>query len=222
MRSASLSGSPKAPLGAAILQVTPGGKVTQRGTEQLAIARDACIDADGALSRSLPSISFRDIRVQIVAQRRCHVARPAINANSLRQPRHRGAQQGVAFDVDLFTAGETPFEILGQNTGGAEPSDQLPTQFRTQFGAALVDQDGGSDIAKTSSDAEPTISVGQGLRAIRQLVAGIILPPRYPAANRPLLRPKSRPSTPEPPFCRVVSGSSIIGDYAPEPPSHKS
>ena len=28
----------------------------------------------------------------------------------------------MAFDVDLFTAGETPFEILGQNTGGAEPS----------------------------------------------------------------------------------------------------
>ena len=111
------------------------------------------------------------------------------------------------------------FEILGQNTGGAEPADQLPARFRTQFGAALVDQDGGSDIAKTSSDSEPTISVGQGLRAIRQLVAGIILPPRYPAANRPLLRARIRPSTPEPPFCRVVSGSSIIGDYAPEPPS---
>ena len=46
----------------------------------------------------------------------------------------------MAFDVDLLAAGETPFEILGQNTGGAEPSDQLPARFRTQFGAALVDQ----------------------------------------------------------------------------------
>ena len=72
----------------------------------------------------------------------------------------------MALDVDLLAAGETPFEILGQNTGGAEPSDQLPTRFRTQFGATLVDQDGGSDIAKTSSYAEPTISVGQGLRAV--------------------------------------------------------
>ena len=130
------------------------------------------------------------------------------------QPRKRAAQQGVAFDVNLLAASQAAFEILGQNTGGAEPSNQLPTRFRTQFGTALVDQDGGSDIAKTSSDAEPTISVGQRLRAVRQLVAGIILPPRYPAANRSLLRGRIPPFQAE---RRVVSGSSIIGDYAPEP-----
>src|SRR6478736_3254331 len=74
---------------------------------------------------------------------------------------------GAPIDADLFTAGQAAFEILRQNTGGAEPADQLPTRFRTQFGAALVDQDGGSDIAKTACDPEPTIGVGQGLRAIR-------------------------------------------------------
>src|SRR5262249_12422758 len=82
---------------------------------------------------------------------------------------------------------------LGQNTSRAEPADQLPARFRTECGAALIDQDGGSDIAKTPSDAKTTISVGQRLRAVRELVAGIILPPRYPAANRSLLRGRIPP-----------------------------
>ena len=119
---------------------------------------------------------------------RRHVARSTLEADALCQPRQRAAQQGVAFDVDLLAASQTPLKILGKNTGSTKPPDQLPTQLRTQLGAALISQNGVCNIAKTPSDAEPTISVGQRLRAVRQLVAGIILPPRYPAANRPLFR----------------------------------
>jgi hypothetical protein len=32
----------------------------------------------------------------------------------------------VAFDVDLFTAGETPFEILGQNSPRGIPTIEPP------------------------------------------------------------------------------------------------
>ena len=115
----------------------------------------------------------------------------------------------MAFDIDLLAAGKAPLQLLGENAGSTEPPDQLPTRFRTLGGTTLIGQNGVCDIAKTPSDAKTTISVGQRLRAVRQLVAGILLPPRYPAANRPLF-PK-----PEPPFCTVVSGSSIVGDYAP-------
>src|SRR5215471_13266559 len=125
---------------------------------------------------------------QIVTEVWRDVLQPPIDSDALRQPRQRGTQQGVPLDVDLFAASKTPFEILSKNTGGTEPPDQLPARFRTRVEATLIDQDGGCDIAETPSNAETTISVGQRLRAVRQLVAGIILPPRYPAANRSLFR----------------------------------
>jgi hypothetical protein len=68
-----------------------------------------------------------------------------------------------------FAASQAPFEILGQNTGSRKPPDQLPTRFRTHLSATLINQDSGSDIAKTPSDAKTAVSVGQGLRAVRQL-----------------------------------------------------
>src|SRR5262249_52025911 len=111
-----------------------------------------------------------------------------IDSDALRQPRQRGTQQGVPLDVDLFAASKTPFEILGKNAGGTEPPDQLPARFRTRVDATLIDQDGGCDIAETPSNAETTVSVGQGLRAVCQLVAGIVLPSRNPTANRPLFQ----------------------------------
>jgi hypothetical protein len=49
------------------------------------------------------------------------VLQPPIDSDALRQPRQRGTQQGVPLDVDLFAASKTPFEILGENTGGTEP-----------------------------------------------------------------------------------------------------
>ena len=77
------------------------------------------------------AVSFsRLLRREVFRQARRDVLGAPIDADALCQPRQRAAQQGVAFDVDLFTAGETPFEILGQNTGRAEPSDQLSTRFR--------------------------------------------------------------------------------------------
>jgi hypothetical protein len=81
-----------------------------------------------------------------------------IDTDALRQPRQRAAQQGVAFDVDLLAASQAPFEILGQNTSRAETADQLPARFRTEFGATLIDQDGGSDIAKTPMRRRPSVS----------------------------------------------------------------
>jgi hypothetical protein len=114
------------------------------------------------------------------------VLQPPIDSDTLRQPRQRGTQQGVPVDVDLFAASKTPFEILGKNTGGTEPPDQLPARFRTRVEATLIYQDGGCDIAETPSNAETTVSVGQGLRAVCQLAAGIVLRSRDPTANRPL------------------------------------
>ena len=73
--------------------------------------------------------------------------------------------KAVPLDVDLFAASKTPFEILGKNTGCTEPPDQLPARFRTRVEATLIDQDGGCDIAETPSNAETTVSVGQGLPA---------------------------------------------------------
>src|SRR5262249_6178765 len=142
--------------------------------------------ARGAVRRSVSFGRFARDAGDVVGDGRCDVLRAPVDADALRQPRQCRIQQCVPLDVDLFAASKTPFEILGQNTGGTEPPDQLPARFRTQFSATLIDQDGGCDVAETPSDAETTVSVGQGLRAVRQLVAGIVLPPRDPTANRPL------------------------------------
>src|SRR5262249_51618146 len=123
---------------------------------------------------------------QIVMEVWRDVLQPPIDSDALRQPRQCGTQQGVPLDVDVFAASKTPFEILRKNAGSTEPPDQLPARFRTRVEATLIDQDGGCDIAETPSNAETTVSVGQGLRAVCQLVAGIVLPSRDPTANWPL------------------------------------
>jgi hypothetical protein len=97
---------------------------------------------------------------QVFAQAGRDVVGRSVDADALRQPRQRRTQQGVPLDVDLFAASKTPFEILGKNTGCAEPPDQLPARFRTRVEATLIDQDGGCDIAETPSNAETTVSVG--------------------------------------------------------------
>src|SRR6516164_11033921 len=128
------------------------------------------------------AVSFsRLLRREIYRQARRDVLGAPIDTDALCQPRQRAAEQGVAFDVDLLAASQAPFEILGQNTGSRKPPDQLPTRFRTQVSAALIDQNGSNDVTEAPSDAKPSISLGQRLRT-----TGIVLPARNPAANRPL------------------------------------
>ena len=71
---------------------------------------------------------------QIFTQARRDVLGAPIDADPLCQPRQRAAQQGVAFDVDLLAAGQTPLKILSKNTGRGEPADQLAARLRTQSG----------------------------------------------------------------------------------------
>jgi len=69
-------------------------------------------------------------------------------------------------DTDLFSVGELAFHLLGQNRGGSEASDQLRARFRAMADAALVADNGGDDVAVTTSDEAAPVNVGKDVPTI--------------------------------------------------------
>jgi len=70
------------------------------------------------------------------------------------------SQLGVLGDVDLLAVGQTAFHLLGEHGGSSKPPDQLLAALTALILAALVDEDGASDIAIPSSDNTAAINIG--------------------------------------------------------------
>jgi len=64
-------------------------------------------------------------RGKVLFERRRHVARHPIDTDARREPDQRAGERRVLGDVNLLAVGKPAFQLLSQDGGGREATDQL-------------------------------------------------------------------------------------------------
>jgi hypothetical protein len=65
-----------------------------------------------------------------------------MQASALGNANQRGAQKGVAGDIDFLAPGELDFQLLCQYGRGGEAPNELLPRFRAAVSTTLIDQYG--------------------------------------------------------------------------------
>src|SRR3954452_945235 len=90
----------------------------------------------------------------------------------------------MALDVDLLAIGKSCLELLGQDSSGSQPTDQLQSGLAQLVESALIERDLRGDVPEPAIDGRAAINARQQIFLVRKPRSAL----RLTLLRRPAIR----------------------------------